>query len=47
MIVNDFRTNIYTPGCNTLLAVAIKWNANCTNVQAPCCLYFTEHLNRY
>ena len=48
MIVNDFCTNIYTPGGNTLLAVTIKWNANCTNVQAPCCLYFTEdYFNRY
>ena len=30
MIVNDFHTYICMCGCNTLLAVTIKWNANCT-----------------
>jgi len=48
MIVNDFYTDIYMPGCNRLLVVTFKWSGNCTNVEAPCCLYFTEdYFNRY
>lgn len=48
MIVSDFHIYIYMSGFNTLLAVTIKWNANCTNVQSPCFLYFTgNYFNQY